>query len=173
MHPQAILRKRLKERVRMNGLENSIYGFLHIRRGDTINVCDTRIEVIDYFLKCSLNGTETTGKNITLLLGSDETNTTYREKVMELQDGFPHVSILDADSLTLEEIKEAATTGLIDAGAEFETNNYYIYEVQGIFRREWAFSSIFLEKRRSFCPKCTLLMNQFPSVWKKESARKK
>ena len=72
MHTQALLREALKERVRMNGLTNSIYGFLHIRRGDAIAKCDTRIEVIDYFLKCSLNVTETQGKNITLLLGSDE-----------------------------------------------------------------------------------------------------
>eukprot|EP00984_Skeletonema_dohrnii_P002242 scaffold785_cov135-Skeletonema_dohrnii-CCMP3373.AAC.3 len=81
----ALLREALRERVRMNGLTNSIYGFLHIRRGDAIAECDTRIEVIDYFLKCYLNGTETQGKNITLLLGSDEMNTTYREKVRPAQ----------------------------------------------------------------------------------------
>ena len=174
---QASLREALKERVRMNGLTNSIYGFLHIRRGDSIAECDSRIEVIDYFLKCSLNGTETQGKNITLLLGSDEKNTTYREKVLKLQNGFPHVSILDADSLTLGVIKEAATSGLIDAGTGFENNNFYIYEVQRTLKRGWdtddAFSSVFLDKHRQNCDKCTRLMDRFPSVWKKESDRKK
>ncbi len=175
MHTQALLLEALKERVRMNGLTNSIYGFLHIRRGDAIAECDTRIEVIDYFLKCSLNGTETQGKNITLLLGSDETNTTYREKVMKLQDGFPHVSILDADSLTLEVIKEAATSGLIDASAGFENNNFYNYEVQRTLKRDSIdkFSSVFLDKRRKNCNKCTRLVDHFPSVWKKERDRRR
>eukprot|EP00984_Skeletonema_dohrnii_P011318 scaffold4504_cov72-Skeletonema_dohrnii-CCMP3373.AAC.1 len=171
MHTQALLREALRERVRMNGLTNSIYGLC--RRGDAIAECDTRIEVIDYFLKCSLNGTETQGKNITLLLGSDEMSTTYREKVTKLQDGFPHVSILDADSLTLEVIKEAATiSGLIDASAGFEDNNFYNYEVQRTLKRNLfahdKFSSVFLDKQRKNCNKCTRLMDHFPSVWKKE-----
>mmetsp|Transcript_5717 Transcript_5717/g.9375 ORF Transcript_5717/g.9375 Transcript_5717/m.9375 type:complete len:90 (-) Transcript_5717:51-320(-) len=87
---------------------------------------------------------------------------------MKLQDGFPHVSILDADSLTLEVIKEAATSGLIDASAGFENNNFYIYEVQRTLKRDYNFSSVFLDKHRKNCNKCTRLMDHFPSVWKKE-----
>ena len=156
----------MKRRVRRNGLQNSIYGFLHIRRGDDIGKCDTRIEVIDYFLKCSLNGTESKGGNITLLLGSDETNTTYRENVLKLQDNFPHVSILDADYMTLSVIKEAGRSGLIDADAELEANNYYVYEVQRVLQRDLGFSSIFLTKHRDHCGECIPLMDRFPSAWK-------
>ena len=89
---------------------------------------------------------------------------------MKLQDGFPHVSILDADSLTLEVIKEAATSGLIDASAGLENNNFYNYEVQRTLKRDSIdkFSSVFLDKHRKNCNKCTRLVDYFPSVWKKE-----
>lgn len=157
----------------MNGLNNSIYGFLHIRRGDDIGKCDSRIEMIDHFLNCSLNGTEAQGENITLLLGSDETNTTYREEVMKLVGGLPHVSILDADSLTVEVIKEAVTSGLIAGDAGFESNNYYIYEVQRVLKWGYGFSSVFLDKHRTNCKQCIRLIDHFASVWKtKEAGRK-
>lgn len=156
-HLQAWLHKKLKHKVRMNGLNNSIYGFLHIRRGDDLGKCDSRIEVINHYLKCSLNGTEALGKNITLLLGSDETNTTYREEVMKLTGGLPHISILDADSLTVKVIKEAVRSGLIAGDAGLESNNYYMYEVQRVLKRGYGFSSVFLERHRDNCQQCLRL----------------
>jgi hypothetical protein len=69
-------------------------------------------------------------------------------------------------------IKEAATSGLIDASAGFENNNFYNYEVQRTLKRDFIahdkFSSVFLDKHRTNCNKCTRLMDHFPSVWKKE-----
>ena len=81
------------------------------------------------------------GKNTTFLFGRNEKDTASKKNVMEFEYGFPHISILDADILTLEVIREAARSGLSDAGME---NNYYGYKLQRILRRDYRCSSIFL-----------------------------
>jgi len=60
-----------------------VFGFFHIRRGDSKKACNSTLPVLEGYLKCSLNGTETTGKKITLLMGSDEHNVEYRQRVLD------------------------------------------------------------------------------------------
>ena len=158
-----ILRERIKRRVRRHGLENSIYGYLHIRRGDAIDDCDTSVEEIRDYLTCSLSGTETTGKNVTFVLGSDERDTAYRESIVRLADDFDHVTILDGDKLTKRVCYEAVINGLIRE--EIVDNNFYIYELQKIFWDGYNFTSMTLSRRRTGCPKCVPLMEYHASVW--------
>ena len=166
----SILRERLKQRVRNQSKSrspknNSVYGYFHVRRGDSINDCDTSLEVLQDFLECSLNGTEATGKHVTFLLGSDEKDNAYRKNLIQLASNFSHVSMLDADKFTEQVIREAVRNGLIDEEI-VNNNNFYVYELQKVLRREYHFSSIFLDKHRSNCPKCTPLLESFPSAWK-------
>jgi len=156
-----LLRKRLKRRVRRYSPDDSIYGFFHIRRGDAIEDCDTSLEVLQDFMECSLNGTEIVGKPITFLMGSDEKDDTYRQNVIDLANNFSHVSMLDADKLTRQVIREAVSNGLVNEKIE---NNFYVYELQKVLRREFNFSSIFLDKHRSNCPECVPLIEQY--AWK-------
>ena len=148
--------------MHQHSLENSVYGYLHIRRGDAIVDCDTSVEEIRSFLACSLNGTEATGKNVTFMLGSDERDTAYRESIVHLGDDFTHVKILDGDKLTRRVCFEAAENGLIME--EIVDNNFYIYELEKIFWDGFNFTSMTLSRRRTGCPKCLSLMEYHTSV---------
>ena len=119
-------------------------------------------EVIHEFLECSLKGTKehihNTKTDITILLGSDEQDTTYRQSIIDLVDNhFPHVSIIDVDQLTAQVVQGGIESGLIDEGF---VNNYYIYELQKVLRKEYNFSSFFLDKHRSSCPKCVPVLER-------------
>ena len=77
-----------------------MYGYFHIRRGDAIEECDTSIEVIQQFLECSLNGTEHSGKDITILLGSDEQDMYYRQNITNLANYCVHTLGISNDLLS-------------------------------------------------------------------------
>ena len=158
-----LLRERIKRRVHKHSLANSLYGYLHIRRGDAIDDCDTSVEEIRSFLACSLNGTEATGKNVTFVLGSDERDTAYRESILRLGDDFVHVKILDGDKLTRRVCSEVVKNGLMME--EIVDNNFYIYELEKIFWKENNFTSMTLSRRRTGCPKCVPLLKYHASVW--------
>jgi len=101
--------------------EQAFFGLLHLRRGDAIDDCDTSVDRMQEYFACSLNRTETLGRNITMLLTTDEENTGYRKNIIDLLDDYPHVSILDADHLVKSVVKESLRNGIIDEGLD---NNY-------------------------------------------------
>ena len=148
------LQQQIIERVRERSLQNSIYGFFHIRRNDAMRECDSSLPVIRKYLQCSLNGTEKLGKNMTILLGSDEIDQSYRKQVFDLAKDYSHVKLLDADQITEQILKNAISNGLIDEGFE---NNFYIYELEKVLRHDSNFSSFFLDKHRGNCKDCTPL----------------
>ena len=63
----------------------------------------------------------------------------------------------------MEVVQGAVERGLIDEGL---VNNFYIFELQNVLKREYKnYPSFFLQKRRSGCPKCVPLLEYYPSVW--------
>ena len=148
-----VMEKRMERRIRMQSSENSIFGSLHLRRGDAIDDCDTSLGVLRQYLACSLNGTESLGRNITLLMTTDETDVDYRRDVLEIASDYPHVRILDVDDIVLNIVTEAIRNGVIDAGLH---NDFYIYQIEDILR-SWdttSFVQFHLERRRSNCKDC-------------------
>jgi hypothetical protein len=150
-----LLRERIIDRVLKTSLQNSVFGYFHIRRGDAIHECDSSLPVLRNFLKCSLNGTEQLGKNITILLGSDEIDQSYRKRVLDLSKDYSYVKIVDADKITKHVLENALKSGFIH---ERFRNNFYIYELQKVLRHESNFSSFFLDKHRGNCPDCAPLV---------------
>lgn len=73
-----LMKKELENRIQSLALDQSYYGHLHIRRGDSINDCDTSLPRMKDFLYCSFNNTNDLGRNITLLMTSDEDDKEYR-----------------------------------------------------------------------------------------------
>lgn len=148
----AMMQKRLMRRIVRYSPNNTIFGLLHLRRGDAINDCDTSVERMRQYLNCSLNETEFLGRNITMLMTTDEDDLQYRQSIMALIEDYPHVSILDADQIVRTVVKEAAENGIISKALE---NNYYIFEVESILR-DWGntFFKFHLVRRRSTCPDC-------------------
>jgi hypothetical protein len=153
-----LLRERIIDRVLKTSLQNSVYGYFHIRRGDAIHECVSSLPALRKFLKCSLNGTEHFGKNITILMGSDEIDPSYRKRVLDLSKDYSYVKILDADKITEHVLENAIKSGFIHEGFK---NNFYIYELQKVLRHESNFSSFFLDKHRGNCPDCVPLVRYF------------
>jgi hypothetical protein len=151
------LQQQIIEQVRERSLQNSIYGFFHIRRNDAMRECDSSLPVIRKYLQCSLNGTEKLGKNMTILLGSDEIDQSYRKQVFDMAKDYSHVKLLDADQITEQILKNAISNGFLDEGFE---NNFYIYELEKVLRHDSNFSSFFLDKHRGDCTDCTPLFEK-------------
>jgi alkyl sulfatase BDS1-like metallo-beta-lactamase superfamily hydrolase len=60
--------------------KDAIKGSLHLRRGDSINDCDRSVDEMRDYLACSLDGTESLGRNLTMTFMTDESDTKYRTK---------------------------------------------------------------------------------------------
>jgi hypothetical protein len=139
----------------------SLVGFLHIRRGDSQERCDTSLEKIRSYLTCSL---KTLPKNagVVLLLASDETNSEYRQGIAQILDEImvvheASIKLLDLDSLVLEyirrsESKSSTTTAGGKRNAVLESN-YYVYAIESVLKREYV--DFVLEQRQTqFCQDC-------------------
>ena len=147
-----IMQKRLLNRFKRLSPQNSIFGLLHLRRGDSIDTCNTSVDRVKEYLACSLDGTESLGRNITLLMMTDEDDVEYRQDIMGLLDDFTHVSILDADDIVAKIVRESVRNGIIDAGLQ---NNFYVYDIEKVFQGwDSAFTNFHLVRRRTMCTDC-------------------
>jgi hypothetical protein len=118
----------------------------HIRRGDATSECDTSLERVKSYLKCSLPQK----RDIILLLASDEQDIRYRQALQQMiESSFPQVSAIDLDDLVSEHLHRAVLQGRVP---ERLKNNYYIFRLQGVIREKNDFQ---LKLRRDFeCNDC-------------------
>jgi len=84
------MQNRLLKRIIGQNSKDAINGLLHLRRGDSINDCDISVDKMRDCLACSLDGTESLGRNLTMIFMTDESDTENRK----------NVSIVDGDALT-------------------------------------------------------------------------
>jgi hypothetical protein len=155
-HPVKVLQRQLIERIQSSAPINSIFGGMHLRRGDAVEKCDTEVETIRRYLSCSLKNTDTLNRNITLLMMSDDMNDAYREQILQLANDYSYVSILDVDHLTEAIVRDAIRDGIIDKSLD---NNYFHYEVSSAVRKKRRITNFFLQRRRSKCKDCIPLAN--------------
>ena len=141
-----------------------IYGYFQLsssKDGSEDKLCDTSVEALREYIRCSLAGTGTTGKRIVLLLESrGEEDRAYFQSLIDYVNSFAHVTGLDADTMTVNVVQKAIQEGLIDPVLD---NNFYINKVQNVLRQ--SMSKIFLDRRPSMCSKCTPLMQRFSSAF--------
>lgn len=159
------LRQELQHRVRIRAPNNTdMFGFVHIRRTDAKKECNTDIKEMSQFFHCSLNDTLSTGKQITLLMASDEKDQGYRQSILDLInqdfDRYPHVTMLDADAIVREMMASADMPKRL-------LNNYYQFELlKGIgMLKSFDFSTIYLTKRRKDCKPCVNLVAKYPDAF--------
>jgi hypothetical protein len=126
-------------------------GHLHIRRRDTKHECDTSLERVESYLKCSL---PTAKQPIVLLFASDERDTDYRQGLQQrVEASFSHVSLVDSDALVAKHIEEATRTGRLPRRLD---NNYYIFRVVHALGEKAEFA---LQLRRTLsCNDCDPVM---------------
>uniref|UniRef100_A0A7S1Z432 O-fucosyltransferase family protein n=1 Tax=Ditylum brightwellii TaxID=49249 RepID=A0A7S1Z432_9STRA len=156
----SLLQEKLINRVYDNSLlENSIYGVLHLRRGDSIDDCDTSVDRIREYLSCSLENTDLIG-NITLLMKSDEVDKRYRQEIVGLADTYGHVNILDLDGLIWKIVHQAGADGDIN---DYHVNNYFVYAIGNMFRTRLI--QFYLERRKkNYCLDCIPVENQLREI---------
>lgn len=164
-----LMKKELENRIQSLALDNSYFGHLHIRRGDSINDCDTSVPRMKDFLYCSLNNTHDLGRNITLLMTSDEDDEEYRSQILSIFDeerSYSHVSILDIDSIAINLVKDAIKRKVI---ASEMLSNYYIYNLEYLLR-DWHSTLVdfHLVHRRSVCRKCIRVKKRLEKRYAKD-----
>lgn len=154
-----LLQQKLMTRIQELSLDHAIIGHLHLRRGDSIDECDTSIERMRQYFQCSLNNTHLLGKNMTIVLTTDEINSVYRKDVMGLIDEYAHVSILDGDAIAMKIVEDAINNRIIP---KYLRGNFYTFEVENILR-DWGskFIDFHLIRRRTTCSDCINLYQKF------------
>lgn len=154
-----LLQQKLMARIQELSLRDAIIGHLHLRRGDSIDECDTSIERMQRYFQCSLNNTNLLGKNMTIVLTTDETSALYRKNVMGLIDEYNHVSILDGDTIAMKIVADAINNRIIP---KYLRGNFYTFEVENILR-DWGsrFIDFHLIRRRTTCNECINLYQKF------------
>jgi hypothetical protein len=93
--------------------------------------------------------------NFTVLMTTDDTDSDYRNSILDLDKDYSFVKILDADLLTSRIVKNAIETKFIDQGLD---NNYYVFEVESKLR-EYGFVKYHFTRRRKQCHKCVPLVS--------------
>ncbi|KAL3934932.1 MAG: hypothetical protein SGBAC_009453 [Bacillariaceae sp.] len=127
---------------------------LHIRRGDTKDVCDTSLAKMKDFLSCSFAGFASAHGNLAVvLLATDELDTCYRQAIQAMVQDLGH-AFVDLDTLVWNVLR-----GFAAAQTTNHThllNNVFLYKVISNVRDDERMRSA-LEKRRDQCPECQSL----------------
>jgi hypothetical protein len=112
-------------------LANTTAGFLHIRKGDTTEQCNTSLAVMQDYITCSFNGTKSLG-SLSILLASDERSPAYRAEVrnMLLDVGVHH--FLDIDAYLKVKLEETLPAK--------HHNNHYLFRVGSLISERAAFT---------------------------------
>lgn len=145
------LEREVRKHAGMND-DDTLIGLLHLRRGDTTHVCDTSIEKVRSYLKCSIGGSEGL-RSVMLVMTSDEKDINYRNSILRLADEFIQLSVIDGDNITERIIDEAVATGMI-LHKSF-ANGFVAFAVESTLRNAQSGLIDFrLSRRRSNCPDC-------------------
>lgn len=147
---------------RMTG--TTIVGLLHIRRGDSIERCDTSLIKIQRYLNCSLASLSFDNlRSVLLLVATDETDIHYRQGIAEIVVQDMSLEWLDLDDLVghYRNMMKNHLPVVLDT-------NYFTYAVESVLKRDYV--DFVLEQRQSlFCHNCTNLSQMvLPSRGKKD-----
>lgn len=130
--------------------------YLHIRRGDTIDVCDTSLERMRDYLSCSFDQSKKYG-NFTILMSSDEKNSTYRKAIQSMVEDGGHRGFVDLDSAVWKLVRNYAET---EDGGDRLLNNMVVFKiVKSIHYDEQV--ALVLAKHRGTCPDCSSIYKTF------------
>ena len=149
-------------------------GILHIRRGDTIKVCNTSLSRMASFLRCSFEGSDVLGP-IVLLFSSDEQDPKYRQGIQRIieedddDDGdatvssnvFRHVTFVDFDQLVQRQIQRLIQQGRLPIRLLPVTtnNNFYIWKVQDWIRQTKPIAFTLEQRRTWSCRDCDTIID--------------
>jgi hypothetical protein len=129
------------------------FGYLHLRRGDSIDTCNTTVAKVREYFACSMNGTMAPS-NVTMVLATEERSPEYVIGIKEVlkSNGF-HYEHLDAPVSDI--MKQQVKDGLY---ARHKLNNYLTFMIVTKAARQ---ASIIRERRRAkICDDCAKWVTQ-------------
>jgi hypothetical protein len=138
-----------------------IVGFLHIRRSDCLDLCNSSLERIDSYLNCSLRQLLVAPPRhpphaALLLLSSDERDVHYRRTVLEyIRD--QHVTAIDLDDVVQTVVDQAIRNGTIPP---WRRNNFYTFQCVVAIRYATQLIHFRLAQRPGACGDCTNVTSQ-------------
>jgi len=133
--------------------ERFVYGYLHVRRGDSHH-CDSNLAQMGKYIECTFstfcqnNEGHDCKKDFPLLIGSDEQNETYRQGLFSLINSHPNLQAVNLDKEVTKEIKREISEG---ESPPYKLNNFCIYLVEKVILQDAAF---YLQQNRQYCPDC-------------------
>jgi hypothetical protein len=150
-HMQTIFDRVVAE-IRNANEPHAKIGYLHVRRGDAIDHCNTTLPRMKEYLDCTFNGTQAKARNITLLWSSDEQDPAYRQAIRTIvEQDFDHIKLIDLDALVLRKMEDS-----VDAGApKWRLNNFYLFKIVAHVPKIAVFH--LAQRRTVSCPHCTYL----------------
>lgn len=135
--------------------------FLHVRRGDAVDQCDTSIKKMVSYLNCTFANTTFFG-NMTVLLATDERDPQYIDELLQMTNNmYPHVRMVHLDPIVERHIDSFISMG---GGKEALRNNFLTFSVSNTIR--WHRASVRLEQRKdTSCPSCSALQEKAGIHW--------
>ena len=128
-----------------------MFGHLHLRRGDSIEGCNTTIPKMKEYLQCSLFHAQDKIGKIVLLFSSDERDENYRRTICQMVES-QGPACIDLDALIKMEIERLLNPSIV--------NNYFVFEVVRQISNRVQFK---LERRRQLsCSDCNNVTEMLP-----------
>lgn len=159
--------KKLKDRFSVSEDGPFIFGYLHLRRGDSKKTsrsnenstkCDTHLPKMERYLNCTFSAfcrgadlstmPHCSERAVPVLIGSDERDKEYRRDLFSLVNDVPGIQAVDLDSEVLGEIEREIAAG--EASPQ-KRNNYSVYLISLVITQDAAF---YLRQHRVWCNEC-------------------
>ena len=129
----------------------AVVGFLHIRRGDSVDQCDTSLPTMESYLYCSLRSLSSSQERkrpykLLLLLASDERDVEYRQGIATIVNQLGmDIELIDLDDLVRRHVQPLPNA---------LHTNYYVYAVEWELKRHYV--NFVMERRhgRLLCHDC-------------------
>jgi len=125
------------------------FGYLHLRRGDAKNDCDTSLKKMKDYLACTFNSTASALGKLPLLFSSDETSQSYRSSIKSLIDSVGKLRFVDLDNLLRTTLKEQVAKGEIPAS---KLNNYLTFYISSQIKENAVLK--LARRRKIICNEC-------------------
>lgn len=128
-------------------------GTWHLRRGDSVDRCDTGLERMEKFVNCTfadLNKKVDSKSQVLVLVRTDETNPKYRKQLLGLFQPFENIYALDLDQWIAQKLEDK--TGL--DWPQWYDNNFHIFELQNEILDSLPLTFSLRHHRHYSCPDC-------------------
>lgn len=124
------------------------FGYLHLRRSDTMHVCNTTVEKVQEYLSCSFQSVLDEVQSMPMVMSTDEQSAAYIQGIGRIVESLG-MQFVHLDSTIRNMIEKDVKTGKLHRE---QVHNYMIFSIVKHVAKSATFQ---LSRRRSFsCSDC-------------------